>query len=96
MTSTEISFYRQAVREGNLAALRLFLKDFDSKDKEHQASLVITGVTEAPSLKVLKSLLTMGIPLDFVEEEKQNKNKTKQTSYFYIVYNSILIALIFF
>lgn len=72
MTSAEISFYRQAVREGNLAALRLFLKDFDSKDKEQQGSLVITGVTEAPSLSVLKSLLAMGLPLDFVEEEKRN------------------------
>lgn len=72
MTNAESRFYRQAVREGNLAALDLFFKGFDSKDKEQQASLVITGITEAPDVRVLKHLLDSGVPLDFVEEEKQN------------------------
>ena len=43
MTNSEIRFYRQAVREGNLAALDLFFKDFSSKDKEEQAQLIISG-----------------------------------------------------
>lgn len=72
MTSAEIKFYRQAVREGNLSALDLFFKGFESRNREHQASLVITGITEAPDVRVLKHLLASGVPLDFVEEEKRN------------------------
>ena len=72
MTNSEIRFFRQAVREGNLAAVDLFFKDFSSKDKDEQAQLVIAGITEATSTKVLDHLLTVGIPLDYVEEEKQN------------------------
>ena len=72
MTNSEIRFYRQAVREGNLAAMDLFFKDFSSKDKDEQAQLVIASITEASSTKVLDHLLTVGIPLDYVEEEKQN------------------------
>lgn len=72
MTSAENRFYRQAVREGNLSALELFFADFTVKDKEHQASLVISGVTDAPDLRMLKQLLALGVPLDFVEEEKRN------------------------
>lgn len=72
MTNSEIRFFRQAVREGNLAAVDLFFKDFSSKDKDDQAQLVIAGITEATSTKVLDHLMTVGIPLDYVEEEKQN------------------------
>lgn len=72
MTNSEIRFFRQAVREGNLAAVDLFFKDFSSKDKDEQAQLVIAGITEATSTKVLDHLMTVGIPLDYVEEEKQN------------------------
>lgn len=72
MTNSEIRFYRQAVRRGNLAALDLFFKDFSSKDKEEQAQLIISGITEAPSIKVLEHLMTLGISLDYIEEEKQN------------------------
>lgn len=56
MTSAEHRFYCQAVREGNISALKVFFKDFDSKDKEEQASLIINGVTAVKSLKVLKQL----------------------------------------
>ena len=72
MTNSEIRFFRQAVREGNLVAVDLFFKDFSSKDKDEQAQLVIAGITEATSTKVLDHLMTVGIPLDYVEEEKQN------------------------
>lgn len=72
MTNSEIRFFRQAVREGKLAAVDLFFKDFSSKDKDEQAQLVIAGITEATSTKVLDHLMTVGIPLDYVEEEKQN------------------------
>lgn len=72
MTNSEIRFFRQAVREGNLAAVDLFFKDFSSKDKDEQAQLVIAGITEVTSTKVLDHLMTVGIPLDYVEEEKQN------------------------
>lgn len=72
MTNSEIRFLRQAVREGNLAAVDLFFKDFSSKDKDEQSQLVIAGITEATSAKMLDHLLTVGIPLDYIEEEKQN------------------------
>ena len=72
MTSSEVRFLRQAVREGNLAAMDLFFKDFSSKDKDEQAQLVIASITQATSTKVLDHLLTVGISLDYIEEEKQN------------------------
>lgn len=72
MTSSEIRFYRQAVRQGNLAALDLFFKDFDSKDAEERTQLIVGGISEAPDLRVLRHLVTQGIPLDYVDGEKRN------------------------
>lgn len=72
MTGIEAGFYCQAVREGNLAALKVFFKDFDSKDKDERDSLIVSGITEVTSVKVLKDLISLGIPLDYIEEEKQN------------------------
>ena len=44
MTNSEIRFFRQAVREGNLAAVDLFFKDF--------------SITHPSEIKNLKSLFS--------------------------------------
>lgn len=72
MTSQEIRFYREAVREGNLAALDMFFKDFGAKDEDERATLIISGVSNATDVRVLRHLISLGIPLDYVEEGKQN------------------------
>lgn len=72
MTRTEAHFYRDAVRKGNLDEVKVFFKDFDSKSKEDQDYLIFSGVTEVTSVKMLQHLISLGIPLDYVDEEKQN------------------------
>lgn len=72
MTNQEIRFYREAVREGNLAALDLFFRGFGSKDEEERSALIISAITNVTNARVLKHLISLGIPLDYVEEGKRN------------------------